>query len=111
MSPWSPTWSPKIPVEAPFWMQWWFWTIVAVVIVALAGAVYFLKKRKPPTPTAPPLPTEGTSQNIHRAYGCYSFIRRAYYVEKRRVCLRNLVIVMLHILTSLNLYTLNKSRL
>jgi len=54
MSPWSP----KITVEVPFWMRWWFWVIVAVVIVALAGAVYFLKKRKPPiTPT---LPTEGT---------------------------------------------------
>lgn len=60
ISPWSPTWSPKTPVEAPFWMQWWLWVIVAVVIVALARAVYFLKKRKPPTPTAPPSPAEGT---------------------------------------------------
>jgi len=44
---------------SPFWMQWWFYAIVAVVIVALAGAVY-LKKRKQPTPTAPPLPPKGT---------------------------------------------------
>ncbi len=47
-------------VQVPFWMQWWFWIIVIVGIVALAGAVYFLKKRKPPTPTAPTLPSEGT---------------------------------------------------
>ena len=61
MSPWSPP-------PPPFWTQWWFQTIVAVAIVALAGAVYFLKKkRKPPTPTAPTLPTEGTLQNIHPA--------------------------------------------
>jgi len=38
--------------EVPFWMQWWFWTIVAAGIVALAGTIYFLKKRKPSTPTA-----------------------------------------------------------
>jgi len=42
--------------ESPLWMQWWFWAIVAVAIVALAGAVYFLKKRKPLTPTACPSP-------------------------------------------------------
>jgi hypothetical protein len=36
--------------EIPFWMQWWFWAMVAAGIVALVGAVYFLKKRKPPTP-------------------------------------------------------------
>jgi len=58
--------------EVPFWMQWWLWAIVAVVIVALAGAVYFLKKRKPPIPTALTLPTEGTLQNIHRVYSCHS---------------------------------------
>ncbi|MCK4367998.1 MAG: right-handed parallel beta-helix repeat-containing protein [Thermoplasmata archaeon] len=40
------------------WMQWWLWAIVAVGIVALAGAVYFLRKRKPPI--APPLPPEGS---------------------------------------------------
>ena len=34
--------------RAPFWMQWWFWTIVIAVIATLA-AVYFLKKRKLPT--------------------------------------------------------------
>jgi len=46
-----PTWSPEIPEEeAPLWMQWWFWTILAAGILALAGVVYFLKKRKPPTP-------------------------------------------------------------
>jgi hypothetical protein len=39
--------------EVPFWTQWWFWAIVVAGIVALAGGVYFLKKRKPPTPTAP----------------------------------------------------------
>ena len=43
---------------SPFWMQWWFWTMVAVVVVALAGAVYFLQKRKQPNTT--PLPPEGT---------------------------------------------------
>jgi len=47
---WQPT---------PIWMQWWLWAIVAVVIVALAG-VYFLKKRKPPTPMAPTSSTEST---------------------------------------------------
>ena len=51
MSPWTPTWRP-----IPFWMQWWFWTIVVGVIITFAGTVYFLKKRKPPTPTAPPTP-------------------------------------------------------
>jgi len=45
---------------SPFWMQSWFYVIVAGVIVALAGAVYFLKKRKPPTPTAPTPPEQGT---------------------------------------------------
>jgi hypothetical protein len=46
-------------LPTPFWMQWWFWAIVATGI-ALAGTVYlFLKKKKPPTSTAPPLPTEG----------------------------------------------------
>ena len=49
--------------EAPSWAQlWWLWAIIAVLIVELAGSVYFLKKRKPPTPTAP---TEGTLQNIN----------------------------------------------
>jgi len=47
----------KIPTEegipTPFWTQWWFYAIVAVAMVVLAGAVYFLKKRKPPTPTPP----------------------------------------------------------
>ncbi len=44
--------------EAPFWTQWWFWAIVGVVIVALAVAIYFLIKRKPPTPTASTPPAE-----------------------------------------------------
>jgi len=58
MSPWSP----KAPIEeeVPFWLQWWFYAIVAGVIVALVGAVYFLRKRKQPTPTAPTPPAEGT---------------------------------------------------
>ena len=56
----SPTWSPKPPEEVPFWMQWWFWAIVIAGIVVLTGAVYFLKKRKPLTPTAPPIPSEET---------------------------------------------------
>jgi len=47
-------------VPTAFWMQWWFFAIVAGVIVALVGAIYFLKKRKAPTPTAPSLPAEGT---------------------------------------------------
>jgi len=42
MNSWNPTWSPKPPVEIPFWAQWWFWTIVAIGIVVLAGA-YLLK--------------------------------------------------------------------
>ncbi|MDH5770033.1 MAG: right-handed parallel beta-helix repeat-containing protein [Candidatus Bathyarchaeota archaeon] len=60
MRPWTLGWSPKPSVdqaleeEIPFWMQWWFWTIMAVVIVTLAGAVY-LKKRKPPISTVSPL--------------------------------------------------------
>jgi len=57
--------APPAP-PTPFWMHWWLWTIVAVVIVALAGAVYFLRKRKPPTPTTPAPPTEGTLQNTRR---------------------------------------------
>jgi len=57
---------------APFWMQWWLWAIVAVVIIALAGAVYFIKKRKPPTPTAPAIPTESTLQNIYPAYSYHN---------------------------------------
>nr|NIR88017.1 hypothetical protein [Candidatus Bathyarchaeota archaeon] len=46
--------------QVPFWMQWWFWIIVVAAIVALAVAVYFLIKRKPPTPTVPTPPTEAT---------------------------------------------------
>jgi len=48
---WQPT---------PIWMQWWLWPIVAVAIVALAVAIYFLKKRKPPKPTAPITATDVT---------------------------------------------------
>jgi len=59
MSPWSPTWSPKTPVEASFWTRWWFWAIVVAGILGLAGAVYFSKKRKPPTLTTPPPPPGG----------------------------------------------------
>ena len=60
MRPWTPTWRP-----VPFWMRWWFWTIIAAGIAVVAiGAVYFLKKRKPPTPTAPTLPSEGTETSI-----------------------------------------------
>ena len=51
-------WQAALPAAPPtFWMQWWLWATVAAAIVALAGAVYLLKKRKPPTPTAP---TEST---------------------------------------------------
>jgi len=57
MIPWGLV---KEEEEVPFWMQWWFYVIVAAIIVAFAGTVYFLKKKKPQTPTAPPLPTEGT---------------------------------------------------
>jgi parallel beta-helix repeat protein len=56
MSPWSP----KAPAVVPFWMQWWFWAIVTAGIAVSVVAVYFLKKRKSPTPTAPLLPSEGT---------------------------------------------------
>jgi parallel beta-helix repeat protein len=56
----DPTWGPKpTATEVPFWMQWWFWAIVVAGIIALAGTVYFLKRRKPPTPTTP-TPSEGT---------------------------------------------------
>jgi len=55
-------------VSSPFWMQWWFYAIVAVVVVALGGAVYFLKKRKPQTPTTPPLPTDRHLTEFCRAY-------------------------------------------
>jgi parallel beta-helix repeat protein len=64
MRPWTLGWIPKPSVdqaleeEIPLWMQWWFWTIMAVVIVTLAGAVY-LKKRKPPITTVSPIPSEG----------------------------------------------------
>ena len=34
---------------SPFWMQWWFWTVIATGIMVLASAVYFLKKKKPST--------------------------------------------------------------
>jgi len=55
-----PLMSPWIPVEEtpPLWMQWWFRAITAAGIAVLVGAVYFLKKRKPPT--TPPHPQEGT---------------------------------------------------
>jgi len=46
--------------EVPLWMQWWFWAIVAAGIVVLAGAVYFLKKRKPSSPITPTSPTRDT---------------------------------------------------
>jgi len=49
--------------EIPFWMQWWFWTTVMAGSVVLVGAIYFLRKKKPPTPAAPTLPTEDTQQN------------------------------------------------
>ena len=42
------------------WMQWWFWAIAIAGIAVLVGAVYFLKRRKPSTPTAPSLPSEKT---------------------------------------------------
>lgn len=48
--------------DAPFWMQWWFWTIAASGIVVLAVTVYFLKKREPPTREAPTLPAEGAPE-------------------------------------------------
>jgi parallel beta-helix repeat protein len=42
-----------ILITHPFWMQWWFWTIVAIVIVASAGVVYSFKKRKKPSAPLP----------------------------------------------------------
>jgi len=50
-------------VSSPFWMQWWFYAILAVVIVALAGTIYFFRKRRAPAPTAPQLPTEGAKHS------------------------------------------------
>ena len=56
-----PLTSPWIPIEqVPLWMQWWFWSIAAAGISVLAVSVYFLKKRKPPTPTAPILPSQSS---------------------------------------------------
>jgi len=49
-------------MSAPFWVQWWFWAIVIVGIAVLAGAIYFLKKMKSPTPIAPTPTAEGTLQ-------------------------------------------------
>lgn len=48
ISPWSPSWVPKAIIEAPFWMRWWFWTIVLAGTAISAGAVFFLRKRKLP---------------------------------------------------------------
>ena len=58
MSPWGLDEVPE--EEIPLWMQWWFWTIVVAGIVALAGTIYFSKKRKPTTQTTSTLPTECT---------------------------------------------------
>lgn len=45
---------------APFWVQLWLWTII--VVAALAGAIYFSKKRRrPATPLLPPESMETTS--------------------------------------------------
>jgi parallel beta-helix repeat protein len=43
--PWP---SPTNPIIDPFWMQWWFWTIVLTGTAMSAGAVFFLRKRKLP---------------------------------------------------------------
>jgi len=50
---WNPSWSARVPV----WTQWWFWRIVIAGIIGLAGAIYFWKKRKKPTPTVTPIPS------------------------------------------------------
>ncbi len=50
MNPWTPE-----EEGSPFWMQWWFWTIIAIAIIALVGTVYLLRKGKPPISTVPPL--------------------------------------------------------
>ena len=44
-------------VFAPFWMQWWFWVIIAAGIVVLAGAIYLKRRKSSITPLLPP---EGT---------------------------------------------------
>jgi hypothetical protein len=51
-------------IPTPIWMQWWLWTIVGAVIVALIGGIYFLKKRKPPTPTVSP-PSKESAVEAH----------------------------------------------
>ncbi len=57
MNPWV---APEaVTFSSPFWMQWRFWTIVVAGIIALAGAVYFLRKRKPSTPITSTPPKEG----------------------------------------------------
>jgi len=40
----------RIPGTTFLGFDWWLWAIIIVVVVALAGTVYFLKKRKPSTP-------------------------------------------------------------
>jgi parallel beta-helix repeat protein len=78
MRPWTLGWRPKPSVdqaleeEIPFWMQWWFWTIIAVVIVTLAGTVY-LKKRKPSISNISPPPTEDYSKHQSARQDCCFF--------------------------------------
>jgi parallel beta-helix repeat protein len=52
ISPWNPSWVPKAIIEAPFWMQWWFWTIVLTGTAISAGTLFFLRKRKLPKITS-----------------------------------------------------------
>jgi len=44
----------------PFWMQWWFYALVAATIIVLAVGIYFVRKRKTPTSTALSVAAEGT---------------------------------------------------
>jgi len=57
--------APISPPSPPLWMEWWIWATVAVVIVGLAGTVYFLKKRKPPTSkTSSPLKSHTQNEKL-----------------------------------------------
>jgi len=51
-------------VTVAVWTQWWFWLIVTLAIIVLAGTVYFLKRRKPSSPTVPSPPSEKTGTSI-----------------------------------------------
>jgi parallel beta-helix repeat protein len=46
MNPWTASWVPKAVMEAPFWMQLWFWTIVLAGTVLSSGTFFLLRTKK-----------------------------------------------------------------